>query len=81
MKQLGVRGRKKHRRKPRTTDSRPGRSVAPNRVKLAEVPSAPNQVWVTDITYLETGEGWMYLAVTLDAWSRRVLDWACAEWH
>ena len=78
MKQLGVRGRKKHRRKPRTTDSRHGRSVAPNLLKLAEVPSAPTQVWVTDITYLETGEGWMYLAVILDAWSRRVLGWACA---
>jgi transposase InsO family protein len=57
MKQLVVRGRKTHRRKRRTTDSHPGRSVAPNLVKLAEVPGAPHQVWVTDITSLETGEG------------------------
>lgn len=78
MKQLGVRGKKKHRRKPRTTDSRHGRTVAPNLLKSADAPSAPNQVWVTDITYLETGEGWLYLAAILDAWSRRVVGWACA---
>jgi transposase InsO family protein len=78
MQQLGVRGKKKHRRKPRTTDSRHGRPVAPNLVKSAAAPSAPNQVWVTDITYLETGQGWLYLAAILDAWSRRVIGWACA---
>lgn len=78
MKQLGVRGKKKHRRKPRTTDSRHGRTVAPNLLKSIEAPSAPNQVWVTDITYLETGQGWLYLAAILDAWSRRVVGWACA---
>ncbi len=78
MQQLGVRGKKKHRRKPRTTDSQHGRTVAPNLVKSAAAPSAPNQVWVTDITYLETGQGWLYLAAILDAWSRRVVGWACA---
>lgn len=78
MQQLGVRGKKKPRRKPRTTDSRHGRPVAPNLVKSAAAPSAPNQVWVTDITYLETGQGWLYLAAILDAWSRRVVGWACA---
>lgn len=78
MRQLGVRGKKKHRRKPRTTDSRHGRSVAPNLVKSAQAPRAPDQLWVTDITYLETGQGWLYLAAILDAWSRRVVGWACA---
>lgn len=45
---------------------------------MVEKPSAPNQVWVTDLTYLQTGEGWLFLAVILDAWSRRVVGWACA---
>jgi transposase InsO family protein len=78
MRALGVQGKKKHRRKPRTTDSRHGRTVAPNLVKLAQTPCAPDQLWVTDITYLQTGEGWLYLAAILDAWSRRVIGWACA---
>jgi transposase InsO family protein len=78
MKELGLSGRKKHRRKPRTTDSRHHQPVAPNLLALVEPPSGPNQVWVTDITYLETGEGWLYLAAILDVWSRRVVGWACA---
>ena len=41
-------------------------------------PTGPNQVWVTDITYLKTGEGWLFLAAILDLWSRRVVGWACA---
>ncbi len=78
MGDLGLRGRKKHRRKPRTTDSRHDQPVAPNLLALLEKPQAPDQVWLTDITYLDTGEGWLYLAVILDAWSRRVVGWACA---
>lgn len=78
MRQMGLAGRKKHRRRPRTTDSRHNQPVAPNILPLVEKPSAPNQVWVTDITYLQTGEGWLYLAVILDVWSRRVVGWACA---
>lgn len=78
MRQQGIRGRKKHCRKPRTTDSRHGQPVAPNILPLIERPTAPNQVWQTDITYLQTGEGWLYLAVIIDAWSRRAVGWACA---
>lgn len=78
MKERGICGRKKHRRLPRTTDSRHTEPVAPNVLALLERPTATNQAWVTDITYLETGEGWLYLAAILDAFSRRIVGWACA---
>jgi putative transposase len=79
MKQQGIRGRKKHRRRPRTTDSRHGQPPAANLLASVEPPSAPDQVWVTDITYLETKkESWLYLAAILDLFSRRIVGWACA---
>ena len=63
--------RKKHLCKPRTTDSRHGQSVAPYLVKLANIASAPGPFWVAEIKYMETGEGWIYLALILGTWSRR----------
>ena len=78
MKQCGIQGRKKHRRQPRTTDSRHGQPIAANLLALVDQPTVQNQIWLTDITYLETGEGWLYLAAVLDAFSRRVVGWACA---
>lgn len=78
MREQGIRGRKKHRRKPRTTDSSHGQPVAPNILPLIERPTGPNQIWQTDITYLQTDEGWLYLAVIIDAWSRKAVGWACA---
>lgn len=78
MRELGLKGKKRHRRKPRTTDRGHGRPVPENRLAQQPAPTAPNQQWVTDITFLKTGEGWLYLAVILDLWSRRVVGWACA---
>ena len=78
MRRRGIRGRKKHRRNPRTTDSRHGRPTPSNRLAERSAPSGPNQVWVTDITYLRTDEGWLYLAAILDLWSRRVVGWSCS---
>jgi len=77
MKSQGIQGRKKHRRRPRTTDSKHSHSPAKNLLARQPAPTGPNQVWMTDITYIETGEGWLYLAAILDVWSRRVVGWAC----
>ena len=78
MRAQGLHGKKKNRRRPRTTDSRHAQPVAPNLIAERPVPSGPNQAWWTDITYLKTAEGWLFLAAILDAWSRRVVGWACA---
>ena len=78
MKAQGLRGKKKNRRKPRTTDSSHAQPVAPNVIAERPAPTGPNQAWRTDITYLRTAEGWLFLAAILDAWSRRIVGWACA---
>src|ERR1700756_4653143 len=60
------------------TNTFPGQGAGPNPNKEIE-PSAPNQVWVSDITYVSTLEGWLYLAVILDLFSRRVVGWKLGE--
>ena len=52
---------------------------APDLVQRDFTASAPNQLWVADITYVATGEGWLYLATVLDAWSRRIVGWAMGD--
>ena len=62
-----------------TTDSRHAFPVAPNVLQRDFTAAAPNETWVTDITFLWTKEGWLYLAVILDLFSRRVVGWAMSE--
>lgn len=62
-----------------TTESQHRRPVAPNRLAGNFTTAAPDRVWVSDITYLATGEGWLYLAVVLDLFSRRVVGWAASD--
>ena len=62
-----------------TTNSRHSLPVAPNLLEQDFTAIAPNQKWVGDITYLATGEGWLYLAVLIDLFSRKVIGWAMSE--
>ena len=64
---------------PRTTDSDPAVRAAPNRLLGQPAPTAPNRVWVGDITYLPHQGGWLYLVVWLDRCSRKVVGWDMRE--
>lgn len=59
-----------------TTDSNHGRPVAENVLDRRFEPQAPNRAWTADITYLSTGEGWLYLAAVEDLYSRRIVGWS-----
>ncbi|MFB9995506.1 IS3 family transposase, partial [Deinococcus oregonensis] len=67
---------KTRRRFIKTTVSDPGQPVAANLLARSFRPTQPNQVWSSDLTYIPTKEGWLYLALTLDLYARRVVGWA-----
>ena len=67
------------RRRTRTTVADPGHAPAPNLVARDFTAPAPDRLWLGDITYVATREGWLYLAVLLDAHSRRVVGWSMAD--
>jgi len=76
MRELGLQARQKRRFRPKTTESNHKLPVAENWLALFPSPDKPNQVWIADITYIPTKEGWLYLSGILDACSRR-----CVGWH
>lgn len=76
MRQEALCGRIKGRFKVCTTDSNHDQPIAPNLLAQLPPPTAPNQIWVGDITYIRTGEGWLYLAGIMDFFSRRIVGWA-----
>ena len=77
MRQEGIVARKK-RRFRRTTDSNHPHPIAPNVLERTFDVALPNTAWVTDVTYVWTHEGWLYLAAILDLFSRRVVGWAAS---
>jgi transposase InsO family protein len=76
MRQANLVARTRRRRTPQTTDSRHACGIAPNVLNRQFAVERPNQAWVSDITYLATREGWLYLAIVVDLYARRVVGWS-----
>ena len=77
MRQHGI-AVEKRRKFIRTTDSKHSLPIAPNRLNQCFEVDRPDVVWTTDITYIYTGQGWLYLAVVIDLFSRRIVGWSMA---
>lgn len=77
-RELGLRTRYTRRFRV-TTDSRHAQPIAPNRLDRDFTASSPDRIWVGDITYLRAGASWLYLAVLLDLYSRRVVGWSLSH--
>ena len=76
MQKHGLQARGKRRFRVATTDSRHNLPVAPNVLDRKFIVAAPNQAWVGDVTYIATEEGWLFLAVVIDLFSRKVVGWS-----
>jgi putative transposase len=76
MRTAGIAARKRRRRLPTDSGLRPEHSIAPNILQRAFEAEAPNQKWLADFTYIWTAEGWLYVAVVLDLYSRRIVGWS-----
>jgi putative transposase len=79
MRSAGLQARRKRRRLPSDPGLRPEHSIAPNLLDRQFEATGPNQRWVADFTYIWTAEGWLYFAVVLDLYSRRVVGWSMSE--
>ena len=79
MRRHGIRAIMAPPRRVRTTDSQHSLPIAPNLIERNFVAAAPNQVWLADISYIPTGEGWLYLAAVMDLFSRKIVGWAMRD--
>jgi len=76
MKELGISVKMKRKFKVVTTDSNHNHSISPNRLQRDFRTNVPNEVYVGDITYIRTQQGWLYLAVVIDLFSRKIVGWS-----
>ncbi len=79
MQELGIKSKVSQKFTPTTTQVDPTKQPAPNVLDRDFTATKPNEKWVTDITYLATAAGWVYLAVVLDLFSRKVVGWALGD--
>ena len=78
MREMGMYGKSGRKKKVKTTDSNHNLAISPNLVNQNFSVGKPNQVWVSDITYIWTLSGWVYLCVILDLFNREVIGWSLA---
>jgi putative transposase len=79
MHRHGIRAIMARPRRVRTTDSRHDHPIAPNLIERDFVAATPNQIWLADITYIDTDQGWLYLAAVMDLYSRKIVGWAMQD--
>jgi transposase InsO family protein len=79
MRHHGIRAIMARPRRVRTTDSRHELPIAPNLLDRNFIAAKPNRIWLADITYIETDQGWLYLAAVMDLYSRRIVGWAMRD--
>lgn len=79
MKDNGIRPLRRKTRPPVTTDSRHGYGIAPNLLQRAFEADRPNTIWLADVTYVATDEGWLYLAAVKDMATREIVGWSMAD--
>ncbi|MGH6631570.1 MAG: IS3 family transposase, partial [Burkholderiales bacterium] len=79
MREHGLQSHKRRRFRVVTTDSKHAHPVAPNVLERDFEATAPNQKWLADMTYVPTSEGWLYLALVLDLYARKLVGWAMSE--
>ena len=79
MRRLELEGVSRRGKRQRTTTPDPAAPRAPDLVKRQFVAERPDQLWLADITYLPTYEGWLFLAVVMDVCSRKIVGWAMRE--
>jgi transposase InsO family protein len=80
MRKQNISARRK-RRQAKKTDSNHSSPIAPNLLKRDFTADAPNKKWMTDMTFIATNEGWLYLAGVIDGYSRRLIGWAMGSEH
>ncbi len=79
MREQGLSGSRKARFRPQTTDSNHNGSICPNRLRSMDEEVEPNRIWVSDITYIPTSEGWSYLAAIMDLKTRNIKGWSLKD--
>ena len=79
MRRHGIRAIMARPRLVRTTDSHQDLPIAPNLLQRNFTAAAPNRIWLADITYVDTDQGWLYLATVLDLYSRKIVGWAMCD--